>query len=263
MFKLFIGYQAKETTYCQVKCYLLQNITSNYFIKKNKNKGKKKPNYISLTLYSFEDMQWLIKTDHTQFGFELSIQPFMTKEERRQLVQDRLTRRVYINGIPDTATEEEIKQNFAEFGDIEEVFFKVAEKERDTKTLCYVTFVSKYGMMNCLDSGDLYYEGYLLDLFLTDEYNNRLLDRKATKDLSSPQQSLENKDLSIQSPDATDDQKEKQFDWMGEKKGDTKLTISKVVLSGIRRPPYEVTVSRNRMGRVVKSNIRYNRATLC
>lgn len=267
MYKLFIGYQAQTTTYNQVKNYLLSSIKHDYIIKKNKNKGKKKPNYINLTLTSSEDLKWLNETNHMVNNFQLTIQPFMSKEERRRQVEDRLKRRVYINGLPLNATERQLFENFSIYGDIDEVFFKISEKDNQkSKTLCYLTFASMYGLMNCLDSGDILYEGHLLELFLTAEYNLRQQEAKekllSQNTRTRTKKSKEMKETaSNNSPDVNvvPKKEDKPFiDWMGEAKIEDKLTIKIIVRSGIRRPPYESTVRRLKQGRIVKSNIRFN-----
>jgi len=263
MFKLFIGYQAQTTTYNQVKTYLLSSIKNDYVIKKNKNKGKKKPNYINLTLYSAQDYEWLNQTDHKVNGFQLTIQPFMSKEERRRQVEDRLRRRVYVNGLPFTATERQLFETFSSYGDIDEVFFKISDKENQRKTLCYLTFATKFGLMNCLDSGDILFEGHDLELFLTEEYNQR--QQEATKKINSltkTKKSSERKmreTASKNSPEGSQAHKrEEESDWMGEIQIEDRLTTKIVVRSGVRRPPYESIVRRLKGGKIVKSNIRFN-----
>ena len=151
--QLFIGFPSKKLTPAAVEEYLTSVLTCDYSIKKGKNKGKRKPTKLILSLSNESDFNILTQYKHLVEGVELRIQPFLTKEERTRLVEMKLSRRVYINGLPLAVQHEDVFKLFQTFGKIEEIFIKnkseSKKKGKKRYVAAFVTFETLKGFQRC------------------------------------------------------------------------------------------------------------------
>jgi hypothetical protein len=142
---LFISFAKSRYNVETIRNYLESILIHPFILKKHKTKSKRNTKFLKCTVTSPTDHQTLLAYNHVERGYQLKVAEFRSKEQRSFEIQQRLKRRLYIDGLPLSITEQDLRLAFQGFGKIEQIFIKI----KDQRVLAYVTFLKIEDFRTC------------------------------------------------------------------------------------------------------------------
>ena len=166
--QLSIGFPSKDISYDDLKTYLFGLLTEEFTLRRGKNKGRKKPTNVKINLSSDQDYNLLVNYKHLINGVPITVQPFLTREERQAQIKDKLARRLYVSNLPLSAVHQDLFDIFSVFGELDEIFLKrkTHKTTRNPFYIAFVTFKTKQAAKACEEQREVFFRrsDYVLEL---------------------------------------------------------------------------------------------------
>jgi RNA recognition motif-containing protein len=118
--KVFVGSIPGHLTQEEIQLYFRQFVPSAVF--KLHRKQKRSSGFGFLQNLTPAEQEVIISVEHSLHGRKLKCDPYLKGDTLQQAQNSLNLRRIFIRGLPKATTEEEIREFFSKFGDIESLY---------------------------------------------------------------------------------------------------------------------------------------------
>ena len=181
-YSLKVAFSGSEFATRDVKKYLKTQIKGSYFFEKTKKNKKGRPRSFRTDVNSIEDFNYLLNNEISLKGVVLRISSFGQEITKRTIPNYINCRRAVVDNVPATSNDSQLKELFSRFGKVKEIFREVLPPETSepsSKSLkqvgpssgvrirAFVQFASEENAKKCLESEDLFWKEYGVELKLS------------------------------------------------------------------------------------------------